>query len=104
MLQRGFEVVIPGTLLPNSQEGFLKNHMGLCKYLIAVNRWDSPGAFIIEAAAMGVLVFANPHRSNMKDLFSPFLFATSTEEVVLKIDEIEADLTLYSTLLQTTEN
>ena len=40
----------------------------------------------------------------MKDLFSPFLFATSTEEVVLKIDEIEADLTLYSTLLQTTEN
>ena len=59
MLQRGFEVVIPGTLLPNSQEGFLKNHMGLCKYLIAVNRWDSPGAFIIEAVCMCAYVHAS---------------------------------------------
>ena len=69
-----------------------------CRVYICVHVWER------TQAAMGVLVFANPHRSNMKDLFSPFLFATSTEEVVLKIDEIEADLTLYSTLLQTTEN
>ena len=43
------------------------------RYLVAVNRWNSPGQFIAEAAVMAVLTFGHPSRVNMQASFEMWL-------------------------------
>jgi FkbM family methyltransferase len=114
MQQRGFAMLSPhlssrdaaGTSPGGGQPNFATwlAQLGRCKYFIAVNRWDSPGQNLAEAAIMGALVLGSPHRSNLRNLVDPFLFASSLEEVVLKIDHLEAHAGLAADLLSFTNN
>ena len=110
MRQRGFAVVSPSAeawtaagvnkgLKAQADFATWLTQIGRCKYFIAANRWDSPGQNIAEAAMMGALVIGSPHRSNIRSLCDPFLFATSLQEVVLKIDHLEQHSHLAADLL-----
>eukprot|EP00741_Cyanophora_paradoxa_P021620 tig00000241_g20869.t1 len=99
---RGYEVFQQGAFASVPYSRFY-GAFARCKYAIHVDTWPSAGQILAESAVLGVIAFAPPERLYQRLLFPRFCRVASVEEAVAKIEQVEANATLYWELRATIE-